>query len=81
MGRGSGSSNKGSSCLLFVVLVSLSVTFVSPLLMAIPPRPGQYDPETGLSRKTGRPAPSFPEWFGKGIRKAQPVSGEGRRGA
>jgi immune inhibitor A len=49
-----------------------------PPTQGVPPRPGLYDPQTGLSTTTGEPRPDFPDWFGTGLRPLQPVSGEGR---
>jgi M6 family metalloprotease-like protein len=62
------------SALSFLIILTLE----SQTAEAISPRPGLYDPETGLARTTGRPPPIFPEWFGKGARPLRALSGEGR---
>jgi immune inhibitor A len=45
------------SCMTVLLLVVAAA--------AMPPRPGLYDTETGVSVTTGDPYPVFPEWFGK----------------
>lgn len=54
------------------------LALASQTLKAISPRPGLYDPETGLAKTTGLPLPEFPEWFGKGAQPIRAVSGECR---
>lgn len=41
------------------------VLFLVAVAAAMPPKPGMYDTETGVSVTTGDPYPVFPEWFGK----------------
>lgn len=64
--------------LAIVVLACILLVLAPSISSALSPTPSQCIPETGLSTANGYPPPNFPEWFGKGLRPLQPVSGEGR---
>lgn len=69
-------------CGWFVVRIVATIITLPALVPAVantmPLQRGLYDPETGLSTTRSHQIPVFPEWFGKGLRPLQAISGEGR---
>jgi M6 family metalloprotease-like protein len=74
-------NNKGRCACFALCIVAAILTLLALVpagVNATPPHPRLFDPGTGLPITPGRTPPDFPDWFGKGLRPLQAISGEGR---